>query len=226
MRMELRTAHTLHARLPHVSRGRSLTHALWGRYPCGSTWSCHLGVLLLWCRTLQRFASVDLRHAAHSSASKSWVLVAVSPAVHRALDQSTLASQAWVELCKRPADCVTLRLVHQAVTAVLVFRTAGARVHAVLRLELGAECFHIDRLHVTTNSVLHLDTISRVFERNPLYTISVLSHNEWGGSGNRARGCVGVDRAVRNIVVLHRWPLLLVLWVLWMLRVLRWAQRS
>lgn len=85
-----------------------------------------------------------LGHTAYTPAAQSGILVAVPPAVDCSLDQASLAAQRWVELCKRPADGVALRLVLQTVSSVLVLRAACARVDAVLRLELSRELVRID----------------------------------------------------------------------------------
>jgi len=58
-------------------------------------------------------------------------LIAVSPAVDRALDQTSLLSEVRVELCERPANLVALALIVQTVAFVFVLLTARARVHAI-----------------------------------------------------------------------------------------------
>ena len=45
------------------------------------------------------FAIVDFGHSAHSPTSKFGVLVAISPTVNGALDQTALAAQAGIEFC-------------------------------------------------------------------------------------------------------------------------------
>lgn len=89
-------------------------------------------------------AIVELGHSSNTSATQSRILIAVSPAVHSSLDQSSLATEAWVELSQSPSHRVTLSLVNQAVTAVLVLAAAGTRIDAVLGLELGAQAIDIN----------------------------------------------------------------------------------
>lgn len=124
-----------------------------------------------------RFSVVNLRHPPHSSAAESRVLVAVSPAVHGALDEAAFATEARVELSQRPSDRVALGFVVQPVSLVLVLGAARPRVHAVFRFEVGREAIHVDRFHVASDRVLHLDAVSRVLERDPLHSVLVLPHH-------------------------------------------------
>lgn len=144
---------------------------------------------------LNRFPGVHLRHSAHSSASEPGVLVAVAPAVHGALDKTSLAAQRRVQLSKSPSDRVALGLVYLAVASVLVLGAAGSGVNAVLRLELGRELVRVDRLNIAADGVLHLDAVARVFKRDPLNAVLILSNNQRRSGRDGARRRVGVDTA-------------------------------
>lgn len=143
--------------------------------------------------SLNLLAVVHLGHTANSSTSKARVLVAISPAVNSSLDQPSLAAQRWVELCQSPSDTVAVCLVHQAVSTVLILGAACSRVDTVLLLELGREVVGVDRLNIASNSVLHLDTVSRVLKCNPLNTIAILSHNQRSSGGNGSGCSVGIN---------------------------------
>ncbi len=117
---------------------------------------------------------VHLGHPPDASTPEPRILVAIPPAVHSPLDQASLAPERGVELRQRPADSVALSLVLQAVPPVLILRAAGARVYAVLRLELGRQLIRVHRLNVATNRVFHLYAITRVLERDPLHPVLIL----------------------------------------------------
>lgn len=140
-----------------------------------------------------RFPVVDFGHPPHSSAAEARVLVTVSPAIHRALDEAALASEAGVELSQSPAHRVALGFVVQSVAFVLVLGAARPRVNAILRLELLRETVHVHRFHVAPDGVLHLDSVSRVLESDPLHAVLVLPNNEGSRGGNGARRGVRVD---------------------------------
>lgn len=131
------------------------------------------------------FPVVDLGHPSHSPTPQTRVLIAVPPAVNRALDQATLAAQAWVQLSERPADRVALSLVVQTISLILILVAAGARIDTVLGLELLRKLVDVDRLDIATDRVLHLYTISRVLECNPLHTVLILPHDKWGSGWDR-----------------------------------------
>lgn len=164
------------------------------------------------CSSLDLLAGIDFGHSAHSSTPQPRVLIAVPPAVDRSLNQASLAAKAWVQFCQSPTDCVTLRLVHQAIASVLVFCATCARVDAIFSLELGAQRVHVDRFYIASDRVFHLDPVARVFECNPLHAIPILSHDQWGRCWNRPRSRIWVDRTIGNIVCVHRGP---ILWMLW-----------
>lgn len=128
-------------------------------------------------RCLDLLSVVHLGHAAHSSASKSRILVAVAPAVDSALDQASLASEGDVKLCKGPTNTVAVSLVHQTVSTILLLGAASSGINTVLLLELGGELLNVDRLDIATDGVLHLDSVPGVFESDPLNTVAVLSDN-------------------------------------------------
>ena len=137
------------------------------------------------------------------SAAQPGIRVAVSPAIHSPLDQSTLSSQAWIELREGPANRVTLGLVAESISLVLFLRHASSGVNAVLRFELRTECVHTDRFDVATNRVLHLDSISRVLERDPLHSVVILSNHQGSrgrdGPGSGVGGCGGGCLSRRRI---------------------------
>lgn len=83
------------------------------------------------CAVLPLAPVLDLVHPAYSPAAQFRVLVAVPPAVDGPLYQSSLLLQDWVELRKRPADCVALGLVLQSVALVLLLVDVGAGVDTV-----------------------------------------------------------------------------------------------
>lgn len=67
----------------------------------------------------------------------------------------------------------------------------------------------VDGLDITTNRVLHLDPVARVFERDPLHSVLILSNHQWScgrdgarsGIGVYSRGCAGGCRE-RRVAVL------------------------
>lgn len=139
-------------------------------------------------------AVVGLRHALDASAAEAGVLVRVPPAVDGALYEATLAAQTRVELRERPSDGVALGLVHEPVAAVLVLGAAGARVDAVLRLEVLRQGLDVDVLDVAADGVLHLDAVARVLEGYPLHAVGVLPDDEGRGRGYGPWRCAGVCR--------------------------------
>lgn len=158
----------------------------------------HLG---LFCILVDELARVDLGHAPHATRAQSRVLVAVAPAVDGALDEAALGAQTGVELCQGPADRVALALVDEPVAAVLILAAAGARVHAVLRLEFGAERVDVDGFHVAPDRVFHLDAVPRVLEGDPLHAVSVLAHNERCRCRDRPWGRAGIDAGPWDVAV-------------------------
>lgn len=221
MVMKLWTSHVAQAGFAHVARTAG-SHVSRRWHPWRAAGTSHVRGLS---SGLNGFAVIDLCHSAHTSTPQSRILVAVAPTVHSPLNQSSLAAKARIQICQGPTNCVALVLVNQAVSTLLFFAAASSWVHAVLSLELCAEGLNVDRLDVASDGVLHLDTIARVFERDPLNTIVVLTNNEWSGSRNRARGRVWVDPASSSrtwrIVLLHRWAV----WSMLLLLLLRLSQR-
>lgn len=142
-----------------------------------------------------------LCHAPDTTTPEARILIAVSPAIDCALNETTLASQAGVQLCQRPSNGVALGLVVQTVALVGVLGAACARVNAVLGLEVRRKLIDVDRFYVASNCVLHLDTVAGVLESDPLNAVLVLSNNKRGCGGNRTRRSVGVDtRTWRSLV--------------------------
>jgi hypothetical protein len=144
-----------------------------------------------------------LCHTPDAATPQSRILVTVTPAVDCALDETTLAPQAGVQLCQRPTDGVAFGLVVETVALVGILCTACAGVDAVLCLELAGEFVDVDRLHIASNSVLHLDTVARILEGNPLDTVLILTHDKWGCCRNRPRRSIGVDTRTRRRALVH-----------------------
>jgi hypothetical protein len=57
--------------------------------------SCHMSRCLGW----EPLPPVHLGHSSHTPASKSRILIAISPAVDSTLNQAPLPPQCWVKLC-------------------------------------------------------------------------------------------------------------------------------
>ena len=159
-------------------------------------------LLLLLC-SRNVLAVVQLGVSSDSSTSQFGVLIAVPPAIDRTLDQASFAAEAWIELGQGPSHGVALRFIVQAVASILVLATAGARVHAVFRLELGIEIVGVDRLDVAADRVLHLDSVSRVLKGNPLDAVVVLPDHQRCRGRNGARSSVGIGRSAARSACLH-----------------------
>jgi len=156
MVMELWTTHPAQARFPHASRSAWAHVSRWW-HPCRTTRASHVrGV----CCRLNGLAVVDLGHSSNASAPQSWVLVAVTPTVHSSLDQTSLSTQARIQLGQGPTNSVALGLVDQAVSTVLILAAARSGVDAVLSLEFWAQSVNIDGFDVTSDGVFHLDAVS------------------------------------------------------------------
>lgn len=172
------TIHT-EARLAHVAS--SWTHVTRRRHPCRTAGARHVRVMS---GVLNSFAVADFGHSPNTSAPQSRILIAISPAVHGSLDQTSLTAKARIQLGQSPSDGVTLCLIDQTVSTVLVLAATCSRIDAVLSLEFLAQSIHVDRLNVASNGVLHLDAVARVLESNPLDSVVVLANNQWGGCWN------------------------------------------
>lgn len=85
-----------HADVAWLGPLRGCSHWVCTRsHPCSATrttWTCQVGGMTC----LHVFAIVDFGHPPYSSTTQSWILVAISPAIHRSLDQPSLSSQARV----------------------------------------------------------------------------------------------------------------------------------
>ena len=136
---------------------------------------------------------LDLGLPSDPSAAKSRVLIAVPPAIDRALDQATFPPQARVQFCKSPADRVAFCFVVEAIPLVVLLSTTSPRINTILVLEFGAERIHVHRLHITSDGILTLDSVPRILKRNPLHTITVLPHHQRGRGGNGSRSSARVD---------------------------------
>lgn len=120
-------------------------------------------------------------------------MVAVSPAVDRTLNETSLSPETRVELSQSPADRVAFAFVVQPVAFVLILWAASSRIDAVLGLEVLRELIDVDRLDIAADRVLHLDSISRILESNPLNTILILTNHKRGGGWDGSRSSIGVD---------------------------------
>ena len=136
---------------------------------------------------------VDLGHPPYPSTSKTWVLVAVPPAIHRSLNEPTLAPQAWVELSQSPAYGIAFAFVVKAISLVLIFGTARTGVDTVLRLEVLRETVDIHRFNIASDGVLHLNPVSGIFKSDPLHAILVLPDNERCGCWNWSGSSIGIN---------------------------------
>lgn len=158
----------------------------WGGYSrAWHTWRNGGGSGHGWWLRWYRLSSIDFRHSSHTPAPKPRILIAVPPAVHRSLNQSSLPSQCRVQLRQGPANGVAFCFVDEPVPSILIFAAAGARIHTVLCLELLAEVVHINRFDIASDCIFHFHAVSRILERNPLYAIVILPYNK------RSRGRYG-----------------------------------
>ena len=171
-------------------------------HPCRTLGASHMrGCVAAW----TAFAIVDLGHPSDTSTPQSRVLVAVAPTVHSSLNQPSLSTQARVQLCKSPSNSIAFGLVYQSIPPVLVFAAASSGVDTVLGLELWAQSINIDRFHIASDGVFHLNAVARILKRDPLHTIVILSHNKWCSCRNWTWSRVRVDSRVLtwNIVLIH-----------------------
>ena len=123
------------------------------------------------------FAAVILVLSPYSPAPQTGVRVAVSPAVHGSLDQAALLPQRLIELRQGPADPVTLCFVREAVARIILLFTKSARIDAIGVLELFAQSVGVNSLDIASDPILHLDTISRILERDDLHPVICLLHH-------------------------------------------------
>jgi hypothetical protein len=154
--MELWTTHPTQTRFAHVSPA-SWAHVPRWWHPCGSTGTSHVWRV---CSRLNRLSIVNLGHSADTTTPQSRVLVAVTPTVHSSLDQPPLSTKTRIELSQGPTNCVTLRLIHEAIAPVLVLAAASSWIDAVFRLEFRTESINIDRFDIASDCVLHLHAIA------------------------------------------------------------------
>lgn len=244
-----------HARTHMWQTTRPGRHALRRSWHPGSARTLCGSILTWWCLLcLGGIPSVDLRHAADSPAPEARVLVAIPPAVDSTLDQPALLTQIGIQGSKRPADAVAFSLVVEAVAFVLILAATCARVHAIRSFEFLTQIVDVYRLNVAADRVLHLHTVTRVFERNPLHPVVVLTNNQRCRRRDRTGRCTWV-RVVKRVSkptiltwirwcrrgsarLLYRRSLLRLLWRLlwllgcllvmmlrWMLLLLRWLLR-
>ena len=193
--------HTTQTRLAHASRTARAHVSRWW-HPCRTARTRHVrGVS----RSLNRFSIVDLGHSSDSSTSQSRILVAVAPAVDGSLNQTSFSSQTRVQLSQSPTNSVAFSLVDQAISTVLILTAASSWINAVLGFEFRAQSVNIDRLHVASDGVLHLDTVARIFKCDPLNTIVVLSNHQRSSCWNGSWSCIWVDTCAStgNIVLIH-----------------------
>ena len=185
--MQLGASHADRARLRPL---RGCSHRIRTRsHPCSATrtawatWTSQVGGMTC----LHLLAIVDFGHSPNPSTTQSRILVAISPAIHCSLDQSSLSAQAWIQLRKCPAHRVAFRLINKAIATVLILLTAGPRIHTILGFEFGTQTVHIDGFHIASDGVFHLYSISRVLESDPLDPIVVLTYDKRSGCWYRPR---------------------------------------
>lgn len=153
-----------------------------------TAWPCHVGAMIRCnCLTVR-----DFRHPPDAATAQPRVLVAVAPAVDGSLDETALSPKAWIQLCERPSYRVAFRLVVQAVALILVLGAACARVDAVLTLELLGQLIDIDGLNVAADGIFHLDSVARVFKRDPLNAVLILLDNKRCSGRNGTRCSIRV----------------------------------
>ena len=182
-----RLPHVAHAGLAHGGRAVD-THSPGCRWHTrGRVWGWQMRL-----RVRNLLAVVDLRHASYPAASEAGVLVAVPPAVDCSLDQASLATQRRVELRQGPTNPVAIGLVHEAISTVRILGAACPGIHAVLLLEVRGQLIGVDRLHVASDGVFHLDSVPRVLKSNPLDAIAILPHHQGCSGRNRTRSSVRV----------------------------------
>ena len=134
------------------------------------------------------------------------------------MNQTSLPAEAWIQLSQSPANCVALSFIDQSISSILVLGAASPWVDAILCLEFRAQSINIHGFHIASNGVFHLDTVTRIFEGNPLNAIVVLSDNQRGCCWNWTRSSIWVDTAAAP------WDIVLVHWGSVCL-MLRWSQR-
>jgi hypothetical protein len=93
----------------------------------------------------------------------------------------------------------------QAVAFVLVFSAARAGVHTVLGLEVLGQLVDVNGLDIAADSVLHLDAIAGVLERNPLHSILVLSDNKRSCGRDGTGRSIGVHVGASRRTSVHVW---------------------
>jgi len=204
--VELRT-HTAHVqtRFPHASR-TSWTHVTGWWHPCRAAGTRHVRIAVR--RVLDSLTVVNLRHSPDTSTPQSWILIAVSPTIHRSLNQSSLSTKTRIQLSQCPTNGIAFSLVNQAIATVLILAAASSWVNTVLGLEFWAQGLNIHGFHVTSDGVFHLHAIARIFECNPLNTVIILSNNQWSCCRNWTWRSIWVDPATAwNIVLLHLWTI-------------------
>jgi hypothetical protein len=156
-----------------------------GTVGAGQRWLC--------CRHL--LPVVELGHAPNSPAAQPGILVAISPTIHRSLNQASLPSETRIQLGQGPSDGVAFGFINEPIPAVLVLIATRSWINAVFRLEFGGQLLHVDRLHVASDCIFHLHAVSGILKRDPLHAIVVLAHHERRRRRNRSWRCVRVSSA-------------------------------
>jgi hypothetical protein len=138
---------------------------------------------------------VELGHAPNSPAAQPGILVAISPTIHRSLNQASLPSETRIQLGQGPSDGVAFGFINEAISAVLVLIATCSRIHAVFRLEFGGQLLHLDRFHVASDCIFHLHSVPGVLKRDPLHAVVVLAHHERRRRRDRSWRCVRIRSA-------------------------------
>lgn len=112
-------------------------------------------------------------HASYTAGSQRRIGVGVSPAIHRSLNESSLLSDARVDVRQAPANAVAFSLVLLASTFVLFARNTSPGVNAVLLLELVSKHVDVDGFNVATDGVLLEKPVLGVVKGDPVNSILV-----------------------------------------------------
>ena len=145
-------------------------------------------------------ATIHLSQTTNPTTLQIPIPVGISPAIDGALDEPSFGAQRRVQIRQRPAHLVALGLIVETVALVLIPVAVGARVDAVLLLELPVQDVHVDRLDVAPDLVREFHPVARVLEGDPLDAVPVLANDQRGGCGNWTRwGTIDWTAAVGSL---------------------------
>lgn len=159
------------------------------------------------------FPGIHLGHSANASTPQPSVRVTVPPTVDGALNEATLFAQWRIQLSQCPTHSITFRFIRETVAAIMLSVHACSWVYAIRVFEFLAERIRVDRLNIASYGVLHLHSVARVLECDPLYPVTILADDERRGCRNWSRCCIRIDTAWRHVAACaHRATILLMLW--------------